>query len=203
MNPRYDFPNVQIELVFFMAQAKYERKEVILRYTANFASLYGLNDLTIGKLAEQMNMSKAGLHGIFGSKMKLQLETIKYAGKIFAQEVIFPVRSLDGQEKISGFCNNWLSYIDKKVFDGGCFFARITMEGAALPDEVTQAVLKKFSLFRNILTSEIKKSPSSQDAEQRSDQLLALIVSYNWTVHSLKSSTAAASIKQLLLTLLH
>ena len=54
-------------------------KQRILERAYQLGGLYGLESLTIGQLAEQLEMSKAGVYGHFGSKQALQLETIRYA----------------------------------------------------------------------------------------------------------------------------
>lgn len=114
---------------------KNETQLEILRLAANYASLHGLNDLTIGKLATAAGMSKAGLHGSFGSKVDLQMSTIQFAAEIFTREVIQPIAKIDsGYKRVVAFCENWLSYVDRKVFPGGCFFGRISIEGASLPE---------------------------------------------------------------------
>jgi len=50
-------------------------REMILDTAANVASIEGLDGLTIGRLASELNMSKSGLFGHFGSKEDLQDNT--------------------------------------------------------------------------------------------------------------------------------
>ncbi|EPG68047.1 TetR/AcrR family transcriptional regulator [Leptospira wolffii] len=186
-----------------MTLAISETQENILRLAADYASEYGLNDLSIGKLAASAKMSKAGLHGSFGSKMDLQLNTIRYAAEIFRQRVIGPAMELDtGPRRTLAFCRGWLEYIDRKVFPGGCFFTRVSMEGGSLADSVNKEIRKQFQSFRRFLSTELSKGIGHTKANRQSyilaDQLLALVISYNWALHSIRNQDAARHIRDLL-----
>jgi AcrR family transcriptional regulator len=54
------------------------------------ASRDGLEGLTIGLLADRMNMSKSGVFAHFGSREDLQIEVLKLYHHRFEQEVFFP-----------------------------------------------------------------------------------------------------------------
>ena len=54
-------------------------REAILRTAVAMASLKGLEGLSIGDLADELDMSKSGLFAHFGSKEELQMETIETA----------------------------------------------------------------------------------------------------------------------------
>jgi len=62
----------------------------ILQRAVDLASLEGLEGLTIGRLAEDLGMSKSGLFAHFGSKEELQLATIEAASERFINEVVRP-----------------------------------------------------------------------------------------------------------------
>src|ERR1044072_1315866 len=69
-------------------------RESILQAAADIASVEGLEGLTIGRLATELNMSKSGLFAHFGSKEDLQLATIDAARRRFVDHVIRPSRGL-------------------------------------------------------------------------------------------------------------
>ena len=58
------------------------------------ASVEGLEGLTIGRLAEDMHMSKSGLFGLFGSKLELQIATLEAGIEQFLLEVWRPVQDV-------------------------------------------------------------------------------------------------------------
>ncbi|HEV2719422.1 MAG TPA: helix-turn-helix domain-containing protein, partial [Thermoanaerobaculia bacterium] len=65
----------------------------ILDRAVDLASVEGLEGLTIGRLAEELQMSKSGLFAHFGSKEDLQLAAIDAAGQRFIDTVVRPALS--------------------------------------------------------------------------------------------------------------
>ena len=58
------------------ALAAQATRVAVIEETVNRASVYGLNAVSIGGLAEGLGMSKAGVVGPFGSKEALQLAAL-------------------------------------------------------------------------------------------------------------------------------
>ncbi|MFG6198662.1 TetR/AcrR family transcriptional regulator [Nonomuraea sp. JJY05] len=116
-------------------------REVILRRAADIASQDGLEGLSIGRLATDLGVSKSGLFGYFGSKEELQLATIRTAMKVYVDEVIQPALAVPpGLGRLRRLCESWLSYSQRRVFPGGCFFFAVTAEFDARPGRVRDAV---------------------------------------------------------------
>src|SRR5580700_4834199 len=65
-------------------------RTAILQTAADLASVDGLDGLSIGRLATELEMSKSGLFAHFGSKEELQLATVEEARQRYAREVIEP-----------------------------------------------------------------------------------------------------------------
>src|SRR6516164_1433862 len=68
-------------------------RDSILRVAVNLASVEGLQGLTIGRLADELDMSKSGLFAHFGSKEELQLATVEMAREIFIEQITRPALS--------------------------------------------------------------------------------------------------------------
>src|SRR5260221_12598811 len=68
-------------------------RESILRVAVDLGSVEGLEGLTIGRLADELKMSKSGLFAHFCSKEELQLATIAMAVEIFVEPVLRPALS--------------------------------------------------------------------------------------------------------------
>ena len=68
-------------------EAAAQTRESILREVVDEASIAGLDGITLGTVAESLEMSKAGVVGPFGSKEKLQLEALKRAAETFREDV--------------------------------------------------------------------------------------------------------------------
>ena len=60
-----------------------ETRAAILDRAVDLASVEGLEGLTIGRLAAELEMSKSGLFAHFGSKQELQLATVAAAARRF------------------------------------------------------------------------------------------------------------------------
>ncbi|MET9245496.1 TetR/AcrR family transcriptional regulator [Nonomuraea sp. NPDC003709] len=116
-------------------------RNVILRRAADIASQDGLEGLSIGRLATELGVSKSGLFGYFGSKEELQLATIRTAMSVYVEEVVQPALTVPpGLGRVRRLCESWLSYSQRRVFPGGCFFFAVTAEFDARPGRVRDAV---------------------------------------------------------------
>jgi AcrR family transcriptional regulator len=117
----------------------------ILDAAARLATLEGLDGLSIGRVANEIGMSKSGLFSHFASKQDLQLATIETAEAVYAAEVIEPAMQVpEGLARLEQLCERYVSYVKRGVFPGGCFFASTAAEwdtrGGPIRDRV-RAVL--------------------------------------------------------------
>src|SRR5438309_11415661 len=67
-----------------------QTREAILTHALGLASRIGFEGLTIGRLAEDLQMSKSGLFAHFRSKEALQLEILRMAGARMVDSVVKP-----------------------------------------------------------------------------------------------------------------
>ena len=105
------------------------------------ASVEGLGALTIGRLATELGISKSGVYAHFRSKERLQMETINAARAIFQQEVLAPgLAAPDGRARLESLSEAFLSYVERGVFPGGCFFAQMLGEFDAQTGVIHDAV---------------------------------------------------------------
>ena len=104
-------------------------RDAILRRAVNIASVEGLEGLTVGRLAEELNMSKSGLFAHFGSKEELQLATVEAARRLFIDEISRPAMSAPkGMPRLLNLLNLWLGHVERRLFEGGCFFTAASFE---------------------------------------------------------------------------
>jgi AcrR family transcriptional regulator len=116
-------------------------RQAILRGAANLATIDGLRGLSIAELAAHIGMSKSGLYAHFGSKEELQLATVETAREIFDAEIVEPAQAIaDPLERLLALCEGFLSYLERRVFPGGCFFASATAELDTHPGSVKDEV---------------------------------------------------------------
>ena len=116
-------------------------RRVVLARAVDLASVEGLDGLSIGRLATELEISKSGLIAHFGTKEELQLATIRAARAIFATTVVEPALRLPpGLARVRTLLEGWLVYSSDRRFPGGCFFARASHEYAARPGAVRDAL---------------------------------------------------------------
>lgn len=101
----------------------------ILAAAIRLASVEGLGSLTIGRLAREVDVSKSGVFAHFRSKQQLQRATIAAAREVFQREVFEPgLAAPEGLAQLESLCEAYLSYVERGVFPGGCFFAQLLGE---------------------------------------------------------------------------
>jgi AcrR family transcriptional regulator len=118
-------------------------RQSILARAVDLASVEGLEGLTIGRLADDLGMSKSGLFAHFGSKEDLQLATVDAARERFLAEAFLPALQAErGYARLMEICRSWISYVRRNVFPGGCFFAAASFEFDGRPGAVRDAIVK-------------------------------------------------------------
>jgi AcrR family transcriptional regulator len=116
-------------------------KTRILDRAYQLAGRNGLEALTIGLLADEMGMSKAGIYGHFGSKEALQLQLIQHARLKFRQDVIEPAATApDGIPRLWAMVSTLVSYRAELDMHGGDFWVTIFHEYASRTGPVRDAV---------------------------------------------------------------
>jgi AcrR family transcriptional regulator len=136
----------------------------ILEAAVRLASVEGLSALTIGRLAQDVGVSKSGLYAHFGSIRQLQLDVIDAARDIFGREVFAPgLEAEPGLAQLEALCEAYLSYIERWVFPGGCFFAGMLAEFDARSGVPHDAVSEDQREWVNLLEG------IAREAQQRSE----------------------------------
>ncbi len=118
-----------------------DTKAAILDRAAGLASRIGLESLSIGKLAEEMGMSKSGLFAHFGSKEALQMQTLEHAALRFVEIVVAPAfQAPRGEPRIRATFENWLRWAEATQYEGGCLFVQASTEFDDRPGPVQDLV---------------------------------------------------------------
>ncbi len=166
-------------------------RESILRTAADVASVDGLDGLSIGRLAADLDMSKSGLFAHFGSKEDLQLATIEEARQRYAREVIEPALAADaGISRVHALCESFLSYVERAVFPGGCFFASAMAEFAGqapgpVRDRIAECQDQWMKTLERAGQEAIARGDlrADRDPRQLAFELEALLLAANWYFH--------------------
>jgi AcrR family transcriptional regulator len=134
------------------------------------ASTDGLEGLTIGSLAGDLGLSKAGVIGPFGSKEALQLATLERAGQVFTNAVWRPVERLPaGRERLVAVCESWVRYLSACPLPGGCFVAMASTEWDGRGGPVREAVATMQRRWLRCLSADAEVAVRAGELPQDTD----------------------------------
>lgn len=141
-------------------------RQAILTKASRLASAEGLEAVSLQRLAGDLGISKSGLFAHFGSKEELQLATVAEAARIFTQEVLKPGLSVPaGIGRLWALCDSYLSYVERAIFPGGCFFEAAAAEFDSRPGPVRDSVVEKRRYWADSLARAIKQAQAAGDVE--------------------------------------
>jgi len=173
-------------VLYHTNQATKTRRQ-ILQFAVDIASAEGLEGLSIGRLAAELQMSKTGIFAHFGSKEQLQLATVETAKAIFLERVVQPaLKSPRGISRLKALLENWLGYVERSVFRGGCFFAAASAEFDSRPGAVHDEIAALTKAWMDALQEEIAFAQSRNEVQasvnpaQLAFELHAYVQEANW-----------------------
>jgi AcrR family transcriptional regulator len=163
-----------------------ETRESIVREAVQRASRDGLEALTIGTLAAELDMSKAEVIGPFGSTEALQLAAIEAGNEIFRREVWSPAAEQEpGLPRLTAICDAWLAHLSGGSFPGGCFITAAATEFDGRPGPVRDFVNTTLTLWLRVLAREARTAiangelPADTDPRQVAFELNSIAMGVN------------------------
>jgi AcrR family transcriptional regulator len=112
-------------------------KQHIVRAAMKHASTLGLEGLSIGALAGELQLSKSGLFAHFGSKENLQIDVLEAAIELFVDSVVRPaIGEPRGEPRVRALLENWLAWARGRQLPGGCLFVTAAVEFDDRPGKV-------------------------------------------------------------------
>ena len=170
----------------------------ILEAAVHIASAEGLEGLTIGRLAGEVRLSKSGLFAHFGSKEGLQLAVVSKARDIFVREVVERAYERErGLVRLLALLDEWLGYVSRSVFRGGCFFMASAIEFDSRPGKVRDLIAEMSRSWLDAIENEaryaqeVRQLNSRVDASQLAFELHALGHEANWYYNLFQDSERA------------
>jgi AcrR family transcriptional regulator len=120
-----------------------QTREAILTHALGLATRIGFEGLTIGRLAEDLHMSKSGLFAHFRSKEALQLEILRMAGARMIETVVKPALTVPrGEPRVRALFERWLAWEQSPSLPGGCPFMAASFELDDRPGPVRDFVVQ-------------------------------------------------------------
>jgi AcrR family transcriptional regulator len=154
-------------------------RAAILDRGVDLASAEGLESLSIGRLANELEMSKSGLFAHFGSKQELQLAIVGAAAARFTETVIGPAAAApDGAERLRAMAAAYLAYLDSDAYLGGCFWGATSAEYDDRPGPVRDAIAGALDAWLGELERQARIAGVA-DPERVAFELYALVMGAN------------------------
>ncbi|MER8003413.1 TetR/AcrR family transcriptional regulator [Streptomyces sp. NPDC095613] len=151
------------------AEAQATRGRILGR-AAEIASEEGLDGITIGRLAEALEMSKSGVHKHFGTKESLQISTLDKAFVDFWHRVVEPaLGEPPGLRRLRAVCANSVDYLEEPLLPGGCLMTAALTEYDGRPGRVRDAVAEVWSRWQEQLRADLTAAVENAELPDRFD----------------------------------
>jgi AcrR family transcriptional regulator len=171
----------------------------ILDHASKLARRVGLEGLSIGRLAEDLNLSKSGLFAHFRSKEALQIQVLETTAAQFVEMVVKPaLAERRGEPRLRSLFRHWLEWAKSQKTPGGCLFVAAAVELDDRPGPVRRKLVQTqrdfLSLMANVFESGVAVGHfrSDVDAEQFAHDVYAVMLGYHHASRLLKDPAAEA-----------
>lgn len=161
-----------------------QTRQLILEHAAASASRLGLEGLSIGQLAGELQMSKSGLFGHFRSKEELQIQVLETLSIQFTREVIKPALKLPrGEARLRSIFEHWVAWGLSANHRHGCPFMAAAMEFDDRPGLVRDKLVETQNRLIHTLKTTIELSQQAGvfradlDPEQLVQELYGIMLS--------------------------
>lgn len=161
------------------------------------ASQAGLDGLTIGGLARDLDLSKSGLFAHFGSKEELQVQVLEEAIERFRQRVILPMgQAPRGEPRVRELFERWLGWGADSGMPGGCVITAAAIElddRPGAPREFLAAALGEWiELIKQVVGTAVEEADfrADLDVAQFTYDLYAIFLAYHLTHRMIRDPSA-------------
>ena len=174
-------------------------RHAILEHATLLASRVGLEGLTIGTLADDLDLSKSGLFGHFRSKETLQIQVLEHAAASFVEIVVRPaLREPRGAPRIRALFDRWLEWTRAGPLPGGCLFVAAATELDDQPGPVRDRLQELQREWLSVLATSFRKGieeghfRADADPDQFAQDLYGVALAYHHAHRLLQDPKAEA-----------
>jgi len=167
-------------------------RAAILDVALDLASRDGLEGLTIGLLADKMNMSKSGVFAHFGSREDLQIEVVKLYHHHFEQEVFYPsMKEPRGLPRLQAMFARWVKRVSVEIASG-CIYISGAVEYDDRPGAIREELAGMVRAWKDALrrcvvqTIEMEHLSADTDPDQLVFEMYGLILALHHDARFLK-----------------
>jgi AcrR family transcriptional regulator len=161
------------------------------------ASRGGLEGLTIGTLADSMQMSKSGVFAHFGSREELQLAVLKAYVQRFVNEVLRPaVKKPRGLPRLEAILQRWVAFLAREM-TRGCIMIAGAVEYDDVPGPQRDEMVAIITGWKRELIKAIRQAISEGhlrprvDAQQLVFEIYGLMLAMHQDARLLRSADSA------------
>ncbi len=170
-----------------------QTKAAIVEAALGLATQIGLEGLSIGALAEVMQMSKSGVFAHFGSREELQISVVREYHARFEEEVFYPALALPrGLPRLRALFDNWMKRTTVEI-DSGCIYISGAVEFDDRPGPVRDALASSVNTWLSAMRRAIELAAreghlrADLDAHQTAFEIHALILALHYEARFLRS----------------
>ena len=175
-----------------------QTKAAIVHAALNLATHIGLEGLSIGALAERMQMSKSGVFAHFGSREELQVSVVREYHARFEEEVFYPAMKADrGLPRLRALFGHWIARTAIEI-DQGCIYISGAIEFEDRDGPVRDALVTSMTLWLNALKRAVAQAKATgeltpdTDEAQVTFEIHGLILTLHYQARFMRSADALA-----------
>ena len=181
-----------------------QTRAAILDVALDVASRDGLEGVTIGILADRLDMSKSGVFSHFGSRDELLIEVLKEYEARFLADILKPALVLPrGLSRLRAILDNWFTKLGQET-ENGCLYISGAVEYDDRPGVVRDELVGLMLAWEEQLRRAIRYCVESGEFHENTPidlmifELYGLTLGFHQSVRLMKRDNAMDMVKQIL-----
>jgi len=175
-----------------------QTKAAIVDAALGLAAQVGLEGLSIGAIAELMQMSKSGVFAHFGSREELQMSVVKEYHRRFEQEVFVPaLREPRGLPRLRALFQHWMRQTATEI-EAGCIYISGAVEFDDRPGPVRDTLVETVNTWQAAMHRAVQQAVdeghlrADTDASQLAFEIHGLILALHYEARFLRNPQGLA-----------
>jgi len=178
--------NANVRAIWYSMGMKGElTRQAILERGMSLASRQGLEAVSIGQLAAELDLSKSGLFAHFRSKEALQVQILEHAAARFVEIVVKPaIASPRGAPRLRALYERWMRWPEDGGLAYGCVFMATIFELDDRPGPARDTLVAQQRQFLETIATVVRSGAreghfrKSVDPEQVAFELFAIMMAH-------------------------
>jgi AcrR family transcriptional regulator len=180
-----------------------ETRQRIVDKAMELASTLGIEGITLGVLASELELSKSGLFAHFKSREALQVAVLEDAAERFRRTVVEPAyRARRGEGRVRALFERWLTWSEAQFQPGGCVFIASANDLDDRPGPVRDVLVRSqrdwlAALAQSVRAAvEEKHFKAAVGPEQFAFEMYALVLGYHHYQRLLREPKSGERVRQ-------